>query len=112
MNEDEDGYTGPAVLTVDGESIDIVVQLYGRFQPLDGRYHWYGRLAGDAAVSHRIGSQARTIALSIGESTVSAQVGDPDLWGRYRIEGMGLPPFRIALELTDVEAIDDNDQRF
>ncbi len=41
---DSDGYEGTAVLEVGGARFDVQVRLRGHFQPIDGRYHWYGRI--------------------------------------------------------------------
>jgi cation diffusion facilitator CzcD-associated flavoprotein CzcO len=47
-NGNGDGYRGPAVLTVaGGGEYQVRVDLRGRFEPIDGRYHWYGRAESD-----------------------------------------------------------------
>ena len=42
---DVEGYTGPATLVVGGAEFAVEVDLRGHFQPIDGYYHWYGRIA-------------------------------------------------------------------
>ena len=68
---DEDDYRGPATLVADDREIPVEVVLRGHFQPIDGRFHWYGRLS----------------------------ASDP--WGRYRITGTGKPPFAVPQELPE-----------
>ena len=42
---EDDGYEGLAVLVVEGRTeFTLRATLTGGFQPLDGRYRWYGRL--------------------------------------------------------------------
>ncbi len=41
---DDDGYDGPATLVVGPDEFEVRVHLRGVFQPIDGRYHWYGRI--------------------------------------------------------------------
>jgi len=50
---DEDGYGGPATLVVDGVSLPVTVELRGYFQPIDGFYRWYGRVAVNEVSSRR-----------------------------------------------------------
>jgi Domain of unknown function (DUF4873) len=43
--EDEDvGYEGPVRVRLDDAVVEVHAQLHGFFQPIDGSYHWYGRL--------------------------------------------------------------------
>ena len=39
-----------ATLTVHGTDYAVDVVLVGHFEPLDGRYHWYGRVAAHAGL--------------------------------------------------------------
>lgn len=48
---DEDGYAYEAVLVIDGTEIAATVELRGYFQPIDGYYRWYGRVATNDRVS-------------------------------------------------------------
>jgi hypothetical protein len=38
-------YDGPAVIHGPGGPVEVTVRLAGRFEPVDGRYHWGGRVA-------------------------------------------------------------------
>jgi hypothetical protein len=99
----EDGYTGAVTLVVDGHELHCEATLRGHFEPLDGRYHWYGRLAVNPELTEPVGTSRRDAALSTSFGTAIGQLGDVDTWGRYRVSGISTPPFRIALTLADVE---------
>ena len=97
----EEGYAGPARLVhgPEGSPVDLPVEvvLRGVFQPLDGRYHWYGRVGRDDGVDRLVeqlaaGGAAVRLVTAVGEAP--ARLGDRDPWGRYRVTGAGRPPFR------------------
>ncbi len=88
----EDGYRGPAVLTVDGRDVPVHALLDARHEPHDGRLRWFGRITPvgdvpDLAVGHGV--------LSTDAGRAEARIGDVDPWGRYRVTGVGAPPFRL-----------------
>lgn len=90
-HEPQELYDGPAVVDVDGTGHDVVVTLRGSFQPLDGLFHWYGRVtAGTPVDDVRSGS---TVTLRTGVGAATARLSDKDTWGRFRIAGTGTPPF-------------------
>jgi cation diffusion facilitator CzcD-associated flavoprotein CzcO len=89
----EDGYQGPAVLEVADRRYDVRVELRGYFQPIDGRYHWYGRVAADPALAELLTGGRRRGTLSTPQGSAPAEVGDPDPWGRLRVEGTSTPPY-------------------
>lgn len=89
----DEGYAGPAeVLTKDG-SITVEVTLRGLFQPIDGLYHWYGRIARDERLAD-LGARGAGVVLRTPEGEAAGRLADEDPWGRYRIAGTGTPPFR------------------
>ena len=91
-----EGYDGPAQILGKGRSVDVEVRLRGMFQPLDGHYHWYGRVAQDervdALVEDVAGSRA-SVVLRTPDGEATARLADRDPWGRYRVTGKGPPPF-------------------
>jgi hypothetical protein len=97
QHEDEhrdEGYDGPAVLQADDASVDVEVSLRGGFQPIDGRYHWQGRVHRHDRVDDVFGSGA-TVLLRTPEGEAEGRLSDVDPWGRFRVTGTGRPPFAI-----------------
>jgi hypothetical protein len=80
-------YDGPALV----DRTPVVVRLRGHFQPIDGLFHWWGRLAPDAALGSR--SSGSTITLVTPHGQAQGRLSDVDPWGRFRISGTGRPPF-------------------
>jgi len=92
-----DVYDGPATVRI-GESESVVrVRLAGHVDPIDGRYHWQGRvfdeLPGDARLP-------QDITVSIGGSDAQARIIERPPQGGYSVAGVGAPPF--ALEALEV----------
>lgn len=93
-------YAGPAVVsagvstgsTSGTDEISVEVHLRGRFEPIDGKFHWFGRIATNAelAARHQAGA---TVTLTTPQGTATGRLSDVDPWGRFRITGTGRPPF-------------------
>ncbi len=93
VHEPGEEYVGQAELaTDDTDAIAVEVHLRGHLDPNDGRFHWYGRIAADDAVAeqHRSGT---TLALRTPHGIAAGRIADVDPWGRFRITGLGAPPF-------------------
>jgi hypothetical protein len=88
------GYEGRLTVRVEGSAIEVEGQLHGFFQPIDGSYHWYGRLAPDERISAWVAEHGRDpIEISVGEgASVSARLGERNPWGGHRVTGTGPPP--------------------
>jgi hypothetical protein len=86
-------YRGPAVVRVGGDEVEAPIVLSGRFEPIDGRFHWNGRIsADDRLAGHvRAGRLAATVRVP-GGSEAPARLAEPDPWGRIRVTGTGRPP--------------------
>ena len=98
---DEDGYTGPAEL-IDGDAVLAVqVTLAGHFDPISGKYSWYGRVAASPEVTALAENGARTVRLRTPHGEVETALTDVDPWGRPRVSGFGPAPFEV---LTDLPA--------
>lgn len=99
---DEDDYRGTAVVfTADSEvTVDGVV-LRGHFEPIDGRFHWYGRLPAHEDVTELAGGRKKEVVLRTPEGEAVGTLSDPDPWNRYRIAGLGRPPFAVNAELEE-----------
>jgi cation diffusion facilitator CzcD-associated flavoprotein CzcO len=94
--DDTDGYEGAATLTVGEVAFDVQVRLRGHFQPIDGRYHWYGRIAPHEALDALLRAAKESAVLATGEGSAPCVVSEPDPSGRYRVTGTSTPPFRTA----------------
>ncbi|GAA2800273.1 DUF4873 domain-containing protein [Crossiella cryophila] len=92
---DEEGYQGSATLLVAGRELPVEVRLRGHFEPIDGRYHWYGRIAAHTELTDLVqrSRPEATLRTPVGEA--AGEVSDQDPWGRYRITGLGRPPFEV-----------------
>ena len=90
------GYVGPAQVLLEqaghAHRIDVEVTLRGVFQPIDGRYHWYGRVAHSEPLAAAVDSGG-AVTLCTPRGRAAARLLDVDPWGRYRIAGTGRPPF-------------------
>ncbi|MEY7971175.1 DUF4873 domain-containing protein [Saccharomonospora xinjiangensis] len=105
-DHDEDGYAGTATLRLGDTELDVAVQLRGHFQPIDGYYHWYGRIAADERVSELAGGRKREVEIRTPEGSASGELSDPDPWDRYRITGVSTPPFAVPTSLADLNTAD------
>ena len=101
---DEDGYSGPATLVVDGVSVPATVELRGYFQPIDGFYRWYGRVAVNEELTKLAGGKKKPVTIHAGAHTAEGELSDPDPWGRYRIMGTSTPPFHVPTSLEELNA--------
>ena len=72
--------------------VAVEVTLRGHFEPLDGRFHWYGRIGSDAALAERARA-GDTVTLTTPHGSAEGRLSDVDPWGRFRISGTGRPPF-------------------
>lgn len=93
---DDEGYDGPATLVVEGRERPVAVMLRGHFQPIDGFYHWYGRIAADPELTSTLGGRRTPVQLRTPQGEATGELSDPDLWNRYRITGTSTPPFRTV----------------
>jgi hypothetical protein len=91
------GYVGNASITVKGIEIPVRVELQGCGDSTDGVGGWIGRVASNDRLAAIVGDLRRIRAIiSTPHGQREAYVGDPDFWGRFRIQGMSSqPPFAI-----------------
>lgn len=98
---DEDGYTGPAQL-LDGDGlVEVEVDLAGHFDPISGKYAWYGRVAASPEVAALVEAGARRVRLRTPFAEVDTALTDVDPWGRPRVEGFGAAPFEVLDTLPE-----------
>lgn len=103
--EHDEGYLGAAIVELDGTEVAVSVHLRDSFQPIDGLYHWYGRIAANDSLTELVGDAKKTATLRTPEGTAIGQIGDPDPWHRLRVTGVHKPPFAVPASLADVEAL-------
>ena len=94
-HEPRESYDGPATL-LDPDSPDVApleleVRLRGHFQPIDGLFHWWGRVAADDSLDDSRSGSTITVRTEYGEA--AGRLSDRDPWGRFRVVGTGRPPF-------------------
>ena len=87
-HEPEEQYDGPARIG----SAGVEVLLRGHFEPIDGRFHWWGRIAANRHLDPEQ-STGSTITLVTPHGAAEGRLSDVDPWGRLRISGTGRPPF-------------------
>jgi len=88
MHEPQEEYAGPATITVGGTTTPVEVHLRGAVQPIDGRFHWQGRVHTSLEVQPGV-----RVELTTEHGTAQAVLSDLDPWGHFRISGVGRPPF-------------------
>jgi hypothetical protein len=93
---DEDGYQGPATLNVEDAELAVDVVLGGNFEPIDGKYHWYGRVQANDELAGLVGTRKTAATIRTPHGTAEGP------WGRYRITGAGRPPFPVPTTLEDL----------
>jgi hypothetical protein len=80
-------YDGPAHIG----ATEVEVRLRGHFQPIDGLFHWWGRIHADATLDPSASGATVTLQTPYGEA--AGRLCDVDTWGRFRVSGTGKPPF-------------------
>jgi hypothetical protein len=98
----DDGYDGPAEL-IDGDAtVAVHVRLAGHFDPISGKYSWYGRVAASPDVAALVERGSRRIVLRTPHADLATGLSDVDPWGRPRVEGFGAAPFAVLDDLSDI----------
>ena len=87
-HEPGERFSGPAEIGAGEDAVEVMVDLRGGFQPIDGHFHWYGRVGGH----DRLRSGDR-VAIRTVHGAAEGRLSDVDPWGRLRIAGTGPPPF-------------------
>ncbi len=86
-----EGYDGAAVLNGD---IPVRTTLSGNIDPIDGRYHWGGRIHPDERVVALLRSGRREVTLQVGDDPpLPARLTEADPWGGVVVAATGNPPW-------------------
>lgn len=75
-----------------GQEIPVEVRLRGHVEPLDGRFHWYGRVAASPELAAAV-EPGTTVTVTTPAGSAEGRLSDVDPWGRFRVSGTGRPPF-------------------
>ena len=98
--EEDDGYAGPAVLRVDGRDLPVRVRLGGHLEPLDGLFHWYGRVERTRELVAAKDAGATRATLVVRGAAAELRLAEYDAWGNVLVSGVGAPPYPLpAVEL-------------
>lgn len=98
------GYAGAATLLVGDRALDVVAHLDGHLEPLDGRYHWYGRLERTDDLAAAKDGGATTGALVIDGAPAPVRLAEYDPWGHVQVGGSGRPPYSLEPVEVDLPA--------
>lgn len=90
-HEPREEYAGPATIAAGDTRIEVEADLRGRFEPIDGRFHWYGRLSASPALDEL--DSGATVSVTTEHGSAEGRLSDLDPWGRFRLTGLGRPPF-------------------
>jgi hypothetical protein len=90
-HESGEEYAGPTTVLSGDARLEVEADLRGRFDPIDGHFHWYGRLAASPDLD-AIGAGA-TVTVTTEHGSAEGRLSDVDPWGRLRVSGTGTPPF-------------------
>jgi hypothetical protein len=104
MSGRDDGYDGMAEIVSGDAVLPVSVRLAGHFDAISGSYCWYGRVAADPAVAAQVVAGTRTVTLRTPQGGARTRLTDVDPWGRDRVEGFGVPPFRVMTDLPSTES--------
>lgn len=74
---------------------DTEVSLHGtgRWEPVDGHYHWAGRIAPEPRIVRLLRSGRRDVLVRVGDRTAPGRLVEVDPWGGVRVTGVGAPPW-------------------
>jgi hypothetical protein len=89
-------YSGPALLDAPGAEVPVEVTLSGHVEPIDGRYHWYGRVAPTDGYELPDPGRAEVLLTLPGGEPTAGRLQERDPWGNLRIVGIGTPPYPLA----------------
>jgi hypothetical protein len=83
-----------ASLVVGGRAHAVELRLAGRFQPIDGRFHWSARMSAGPEVVALLRSGVRDVLLvgTADARPVPARLVELNPWGDIRVTGTGSPP--------------------
>jgi hypothetical protein len=98
-----EGFEGPAVLRGGDVEVPVRTTLSGHVDPLDGRFHWGGRIDADERVVGLLRAGRRDVTLQVGDAEpLPARLSEADPWGGVILTATGRPPWP-APEMSTVD---------
>lgn len=100
VHEEDQIWRGPGTLMVGDATHSVDLALSGFFQPVDGRYAWFGRILGGDPALAALANGKHQAELTTAHGTRPCVVADRDLWGRLRVTGSSTPPFPVDMTIS------------
>ncbi|HEY2670167.1 MAG TPA: DUF4873 domain-containing protein [Rugosimonospora sp.] len=100
-------YEGPVVLDAAGVTTHADARLSGHVEPLDGRFHWGGRLAPNDELAGLVRAGTRSVRIRVADGPpCDARLDEVDPWGGIRLSAAGRPPWPTEAATERVTAED------
>jgi len=91
-------YAGPVMVVAGDVTVRADARLTGHVEPVDGRFHWGGRLAPNAELVGLVRGGARAVLLRLDNgSSCDARLQEVDPWGGVRVAAVGSPPWTVGV---------------
>ncbi|MBO0869237.1 MAG: DUF4873 domain-containing protein [Micromonosporaceae bacterium] len=94
MPDTDADYAGEILILAGDTQLPAQARLAGQVEPVDGRFHWGGRLAPGRELAELVRAGRRGVRVRIGDGPArEATLGEVDPWGGVRLRGTGPPPW-------------------
>ncbi|MFJ9367939.1 DUF4873 domain-containing protein [Nocardia sp. NPDC101769] len=88
-------YSGSALLDAPGAEVAVRVALTGHLDPIDGQFHWHGRISAVDGSELPDPGRGQVFLTVPGGAPAPGVLQERDPWGNLRIAGIGAPPFPL-----------------
>jgi cation diffusion facilitator CzcD-associated flavoprotein CzcO len=103
-----DGYAGPVTVVAGDVTVRAEARLAGHVEPVDGRFHWGGRLAPSAELAGLVRAGTPAVVLRVADGPpCDARLEEVDPWGGVRVAAVGSPPWTVGESGVMDEAAED-----
>ncbi|MBL1073852.1 DUF4873 domain-containing protein [Nocardia sp. 2] len=83
------------MLDAPGAELLVTARLNGHLDPIDGQFHWYGRISATGANELPDPGRGQVFLTVPGGRPTAGVLQERDPWGDLRIAGVGAPPFPL-----------------
>jgi hypothetical protein len=91
-------YAGPVTVVAGDVTVRADARLTGHVEPVDGRFHWGGRLAPNAELAGLVRGGARAVLLRLDDGpSCDARLQEVDPWGGVKVSAVGSPPWTVGV---------------